>query len=205
VFADAILVDHGTVPALGGGSFSPPTIPAAVAGGPSLASFGGVEFMANCSPTAQLCFSSGIVRIWVDDLVRERLGDVLFLMNAEIDGALEFFDFDAFGVPHSVIGEVRIDGELRARVNSTVITDDLAEVERTGTGPVPAVTTLMLVGNEMVLGATSGGFDTAIEYGVTGIGTSEMLTIRLDGEIEFDNDDGTTSVGQVVWHVRLRA
>ena len=39
---------------------------------------------------------------------------------------------------------------------------------------------------------------------ITGIGTTQMMTIRVEAELEFDNDDGSVEYGYIIAHVRLR-
>ncbi len=203
LMADAIAIGEGVAPALSGGSFSPPT-PAPPVPGASLTSHGGVEFTASCSPDAQFCFSSGIVQIWVDDVVRARLGESLFLVGAEVDAHLDFLTFDQSGQPTSVIGEIRIGGELRARIGSIVTNEEVDDFQSTGAGTGAIVTSVTLVGTTMTLAETTNEINAEFEYTITGIGTSELLTIQLEIEIEFDNDDDSVEIGVVTAHLRLR-
>jgi hypothetical protein len=43
-----------------------------------------------------------------------------------------------------------------------------------------------------------------IPYSVTGVGTGELLTLRLEGELTFTDEDGNDEIGVIVAHVRLR-
>jgi hypothetical protein len=43
-----------------------------------------------------------------------------------------------------------------------------------------------------------------IGYSVTGVGTGQLLTLRLEGELEFTDDNGNPEIGIIVAHVRLR-
>jgi len=209
---DAIpVLDVAALPVLGGGSIAPaPTPPPgsdSPAGGPLGASYGGAEFIAECSGTGRNCFTSGIVQLWVDDVVRDRLGDDIVLLDSRVSAAVEFFAFDAFGTPTQVVGFLEIGGELRARFNRVVsgrgLDDEL--VFRTGTGTTPTPTTVFFSGNEMIFGATSDGFAQDMTFGVVGIGTGEQLVVRLEGDIEFGNAGGAPpTVGEIVAHVRLR-
>lgn len=207
---DAIELAAGLPEALGGGSFPPPPAPApGPAGAPA---YGGVEFSASCSPEARQCFSSGVIRVWADDVVRRRMGDDLWLLDPTVSGSIEFLDYDAEGVPRTVVGTLSMDGDLRARFNSTVSHYDLAEGTSTGPGVDPIPTSLSISSNVMVFGETTstGGdviesnFEDEAEFEVTGIGTSEMLVVRVESEIEFENSDGSFETGLVVAHVRLR-
>jgi hypothetical protein len=203
---DAIpVLDLADLPTLGGGSIAPPAL-APLPGGP-LAVDGPAIFSAECSADARNCFTSGIVELWVDDVVRQRLGDDIVLMNTSVSGSVEFLAFDQSGEATQVVGFLEIGGELRARFNRVVsgrgIDDDL--IFRTGVGTTPTPTTVFFSGNEMIFGATSDGFSQDMTFGVTGIGTGEVLTVRLEGDIEFANAGSRApDVGEIVAHVRLR-
>ena len=56
----------------------------------------------------------------------------------------------------------------------------------------------------MTIAVTTGGDAEDLEFGIAGVGTSELLTVQLEADVEFDNDDGSVDVGQVIAHVRLR-
>ena len=128
------------------------------------------------------------------------MGDFLFLVGAEVDAHLDFLTFDQSGQPLSVIGSIRIDGELRARIGAIVANESVEEFESTGLGQAESETTVTFVGSTMTFAETTDDFDTEFEYSITGIGTSELLTIRLEAEIEFEDGE----VGQVTAHIRLR-
>ncbi|HUF76808.1 MAG TPA: hypothetical protein VMM35_11050 [Longimicrobiales bacterium] len=206
VSADVIpVLDVLDIPALAGGSVAPPSPASLPAGpvGPAQAP-GDPEFTAVCSDEARSCLTSGIVQVWVDDVVRDRVGGEMVLANTTVTGSLEFLDFDSSGLPTRLLGSVEIEGELRARINSIVATRRVGDelVIHTGTaGLPPAPTAVTFAGNVMTLAETSEGANETIVYGVTGIGTGEQVTLRLEGEIEFSNP---TEYGQIVTHVRLR-
>lgn len=207
VAADAIPVDLESPPSLGGGSIAPPSAPAP--SGPALATPGGVEFTASCSPDGRPCFSSGLIRLWADDVVRERLGDRIFLVGPSVEASLDFIEFDANGVPTQVVGSVRIDGALRARLNTTVTKIAIDDGVSTGPSTDPTPTPLQISGNLMILSQTTGEdgtveLDEQVEFGVTGIGTSEMLVMEVEADIDFDNEDGSVTTGVLTAHVRLR-
>lgn len=207
VSLDALSVGLGAPPALGGGSFPQPTPPAP--GGPQTAQFGGIEFLADCSPDARQCFSSGLIRLWADDVVRSRLGDDLWFLSPTVSASLEFISFDAFGIPTQVFGAISVDGNLRARFNSAVTSVEMEDGASTGPGSTPQPTGLTVTGNVMVLDqtTTSSGsveFNEQLAFGITGIGTSEMMTVEVEAEVEFDNDDGSVEIGIVTAHIRLR-
>lgn len=207
VARDALPVEVGEPPALGGGTFPAPG-PGPV-DGPALSNHGGVEFTAMCAPEVRQCFSSGLLRVWADSVVTDRYGDQLFLIRTRVDATLDFIDFDINGVPTSLVGSVTIDGALRARLNRVVTSYDLDDAFRTGTGGAATTTSLEIVGSAMIVAetTTSDGtiqLDEEIEFGIDGVGTTEMLVIRLEADLDFENADGTTSVGRVVAHLRLR-
>jgi hypothetical protein len=137
------------------------------------------------------------------------LGDDLFLLNPSVDANFDFLTFDQFGVPTSVVGSVFIDGELRARLNSAVTSYNIEDGVTTGPTTAPATTTVQVSGGVMIIGQTTATdgfveFNEEVEFGITGIGTSEMLTVRLEADVEFDNDDGSITTGEIIAHIRLR-
>ena len=211
ISADAIALDLGTPPTLLGGSFPPPPTAPPAPSGPSLSSHGGLAFAATCAPTVRQCFTSGIIRVWADDVVRSRLGDDLFLLNPTVEADFDFLTFDQSGVPTSLVGSISIDGDLRARLNSVVTGYDIEDGVTTGPFTAPSTTTVQVTGSVMLLGSATdssgdpvASADLDIEFGITGIGTTEMLTIRLDAEVEFENEDGSIEIGVIVAHIRLR-
>ncbi len=202
--------DIGDVTPLGGGSITP--APPAPAGAPARAHKpDGVEFSADCSPGERSCFTSGIARIWVDDVVRQRLGSEIVLINTTVEAVIEFYDFDALtSVPDSAVGYVRIDGDLRARINSVVANRAVgAEVTfYTGEGPDPMNpdgTLISFSGNEVTFWNTSEDDDPQIlPFDLSGVGTSELLTVELSGTLMFENASGPPTEGSIVAQVRLR-
>jgi len=206
VTSDAIAVIAGLPDDLPGGSFPPPPSPV----GPAPAPGDGLEFTATCSPEGRQCYSSGLIRVWADDIVRRRIGDELFLVSPTVETSLNFVSFDANGIPTEITGSVSIDGDLRARFNSSVNSYVLDEGLRTGNESEPAPTALQVNGNIMVISETTNestgavDFNEELEFGITGIGTSEMLIIRLEADVEFDNADGSQEIGLIIADVRLR-
>jgi hypothetical protein len=203
----AIPVALGAPPVLGGGTFPLPTAPAP--SGPALSSHGGLEFEAACSPEARQCFASGLIRIWADDVVRERMGDELFLLSPTVAVNLEFLAFDPSGFPTQVIGGLSVEGDLRARFNSAVTGYDINDEVTTGPTTAPQPTSVLVTTGIMYFGETTNAdltvnVDEEVEYSITGIGTTEMMTIEVEAELEFENDDDTTTMGVVTAHVRLR-
>lgn len=203
ISAGAIPVSTNLPPTLGGGSVSPPPPPPAL-GGPALAGESGTAFVAECAPDARQCFTSGLVRIWVDDVVEERLGEDLFLLNPTVSANIDFISFDQSGVPAEVVGSVTMDGDLRARIGRAINGKEVSATESTGPGQTPTPTAVSIVGNKMTLSETSDSTDVALEFGVTGIGTSEMITLRVEGQVLFPNDVGDDSIGWIYAHIRLR-
>lgn len=195
------VLDLAALPNLGGGSISPPS-PAPLPAGPAQAP-GDPEFTAECSGEARNCLTSGIVQLWVNDVVRDRVGDDMVLANTTVNGSVSFLDFVA-GRPTRLLGWIEVEGELRTRLNSIVVGRSIGDDLYFQTGPEgspPAATNVTFSGNVMTLAETSGGFNEMIVYGVTGIGTGEQVTLRIEGEVEFDNP---TEIGQIVAHIRLR-
>jgi hypothetical protein len=74
----------------------------------------------------------------------------------------------------------------------------------TGSGTSAAPTIVTFSGGNMILAQTSDDSPEVIEYSVDGIGTGTLLTLRLDGELEFTDENGNPEFGQIVAHVRLR-
>ena len=207
VSSDAVAVALSAPPPLGGGSMTPPTAPGPV--GPAPSSHGGVEFSASCSPDARRCFSSGLIRLWADDVVRDRLGNDIFLLAPEVETSLDFISFDENGVPAELVGSIRVDGQLRARLNSTVTRRTVNEGITTGPSTAPATTSLQISGNVLIVQQTttddgSVEFNEELEFAITGIGTSEMLIVEVEAELDFDNQDGSVSTGILTAHLRLR-
>lgn len=205
VSADAIPVGgFGGIPTLSGGSISP-TSPAPV--GPALAPTqpDGVVFEATCSTVGQQCFSSGIVQLWADSVVYDHLGQDIILMNTTVTGSVEFFNFVG-NVPTQAIASMEVTGELRTRLNRVVVgrrvTDEVLFFTGAGTSPSP--TTVTFASGNMTLAQTSEDSPEVIRYAVTGIGTGEQLTLRLEGELQFTDSSGNPEIGLIVADVRLR-
>lgn len=205
---DAITVgDLVDLPGLDGGAITPaPPAPA----GPALVPtrVDGVQFVAECSPGERSCLTSGIAQLWVDDVVRERLGDDLVLVNTTVEASLEFFSFTS-SVPDSAVGYLRIDGDLRARINSVIasrnVGDEVALYTGNGSDAYnPDATAVSLSGSSMTFEFTSQDDPETVEFDISGVGTSDLLTIQIEGTIEFANASGPPTVGDIVAQVRLR-
>ncbi len=204
VAADAIPVgDLDDLPSLGGGSIAPPAPVSGPAGAPQYPD--GVEFEASCSTQEQQCFSSGIVQLWVDDVVRARLGQDMALLNTTVNGRIEFFGW-VNNLPTQVEAFLEVQGYLRTRLNSAVVgrrvTDEVMLFTGGGTSVSP--TTVTFSTGQMTLAQTSEGSPEVVGYSVAGVGTGEQLTLRLRGELEFSNQSGPPTIGIIVAHVRLR-
>lgn len=205
VSLDAVAVIAGGPPALTGGTFPPP----APTGSGAAAAPGTLVFAGNCSPQGRRCFTSGLIRLWADEVVTTRMGDELFLVDPSVSILLDFITFDEFGVPTEVVGSVSLGGDLRARFNSTVTGYDMEEGITTGPGTTPAATTLNVSGSVMTIGqtTTSSGeveFDEDVGFSIVGIGTTHMMIAELEAELEFENDTGPSTFGYITAHVRLR-
>jgi hypothetical protein len=209
VASDAIVIgDIADVPPLDGGAITP-VGPAPSSGGPALAHPGGVVFSASCSPGERSCFTSGIARLWVDDVVRARLGDRLVLLNTSVEASIDFFAFNLSALPDSAVGYLRIEGDLRARINEVVASREIGDEVAlyTGNGPDPnnpEATGISIAGGDITFEFTSQGDPEIIEFDVSGVGTSDLLTVQIEGELEFENASGPPTVGAIVAHVRLR-
>jgi hypothetical protein len=205
---DAITVGSiASLPPLGGGAISPVS-PNPV--GPALApTRGGVEFSAECSPGERSCLTSGIAQLWVDDVVRERLGDDLVLVNTTVEASLEFFSFRS-AVPDSAVGYLRIDGDLRARINSVIasrkVGDEVTLYTGNGSDPYnPDPTAISLSGSALTFEFTSRADDPqTVEFDISGVGTSDLLTVQIEGTVDLANASGPPTVGKIVAQVRLR-
>jgi hypothetical protein len=205
--------DIADVTPLGGGSITP--APPGPAGAPARAQNpDGVVFSADCSPGARSCFTSGIAKIWVDDVVRQRLGSEIVLINSSVDASIEFYDFDTLPSdpdPARAVGYVRIDGDLRARINSVVANREVGDEVTlyTGEGPDPMNPDGTLISfsgtNEVTFWNTSEDDDPQIlPFDLSGVGTSELLTVELSGTLAFENASGPPTEGSIVAQVRLR-
>lgn len=208
VATDAIPVgDLDDIPSLGGGSIAPPAPTSAPVGPAGNHVPGSVAFNASCSTFEQRCFSSGIVSVWVDDVVRDRLGADIVLFNTTVDATFEFMTFNQSNVPTEAYGWLELNGELRTRLNSVVAGRQVGqEVELfTGSGTSVSATPVTFSGNLMTLAQTSEDSPETLEYSVAGIGTGEQLTIQFEGTIDFSNPNNQPpTVGQIVVQVRLR-
>lgn len=207
ISADVIPVDSLlNIPNLNGGSIAPP-VPVSTPVGPAGTHVpGSVVFEASCSTMAQQCFASGILQVWVDNVVYEHLGANIILMNTTVSGSIEFFAFVG-NVPTQVIADLEVTGDLRTRLNGVVAGRRMDDEVRlfTGPGATPSATTVTFSGANMILAQTSEPNDPyAIGYGVAGVGTGEQLTLRLQGDLQFTDENGNPEIGVIVAYVRLR-
>lgn len=205
---DVITVgDLADVPPLDGGAITPVSpAPAAPAMAPTHVD--GVQFSAECSPGERSCLTSGIARVWVDGVVRDRLGDDLVLLNTTVEASLEFFSFTT-ALPDSAVGYLRIEGDLRARINQVIasrkVGDEVAFYTGNGTDAHnPDATAVSISGGNMTFEFTSEEDPQTIGFDISGVGTSDLLTIQIEGTIDFENADGSTTEGTIVAQVRLR-
>jgi hypothetical protein len=209
VATDAIVLgDINDVPPLDGGAITPVS-PAPAQGARAPSRPDGVEYTADCSPGERSCFTSGIAKLWVDDVVRARLGSELVLLNTTVEASIEFFAFNLSSLPDSAVGHLRIDGDLRARINQVVasrkIGDEVALYTGNGTDPNnPLATAISISGGDMTFQFTSQDDPEVVEFDISGVGTSDLLTIQVEGELSFENASGPPTVGNIVAHVRLR-
>jgi len=212
VSSDAITVGSiADVPKLDGGAITPvspmPTAPAAPSMAPTHAD--GVQFTAECSPGERSCLTSGIAKLWVDDVVQERLGDELLLLNTTVEASIEFFSFRT-ALPDSAVGYLRIDGDLRARINEVIasrkIGDEVALYTGNGADAYdPDATAISISGGELTLFDTSRDDDPqTLGFDISGVGTSDLLTVQISGYIDFENASGPPTRGNIVAQVRLR-
>jgi hypothetical protein len=68
----------------------------------------------------------------------------------------------------------------------------------------PDATAISISGSTVSFEFTSQDDPESVEFDVSGVGTSDLLTIQIDGEIEFTNASGPPTVGNLVAQVRLR-
>lgn len=209
---DAVPMETGMPPSLGGGSFA--TGAGGVAGlsgagpsGPAPSSASLQLFAASCRPEARRCFSSGLVQVWASQSLQERLGANLVILSPRLEADLSFGGVGPDGLPTEAVGRVSIKGTLRAQLGQTVASYEVDESFRTGPGPgegAPAVTKVRVSGNRMILERTTDRDDRVVEYGLVRLGTGRQLTLRVEQEVDLENEDGSTTRGTVILFVRLR-
>jgi len=196
---DVIDIEAGRPPTLGGGNFS--GVPSPVGSSASKAA-ANTRYGSSCSPDGRRCFSSGLVRVWISESLRDRLGGSLVIVAMTVFTGFDFVSFDGAGQPTSARGEVTVEGTLKARLGQTVTSYGFAEHRVTGFGGGATVTGVAITGNQMVFESISEGSNT-LEFGLTRIATGDLLTLRIEEEIELENDDGSKTTGFVIMHVRL--
>lgn len=214
---DAIPLGEGGPPTLGGGNFggaSGVSGPAGVSASSGVsaprdsrtpaAAGAGEEFASSCNPAARRCFSSGLVEVWASPTLIDRLGGKLVILSPALSASLDFTAFDASGQPTQVLGELSIKGTLRVKLGEAVSSYEIDESFTTGPGgDVPSVTGARVEGNRIVLEQTTDG-EQDLEYELRRIGSGRMLTVRVEEDVELENDDGSTTTGTVILHLRLR-
>lgn len=207
VVYDAVPVVFGAAPAFSGGPLPTPDAPDVV--GPTVSVRDGVSFSASCGPASRSCRTAGILQVWADEVVQERLGHRLALVNPAVEGTIDFISFDEHGVPLEVSASLTFGGELRARLRKGVMGHRLDAGLRTSTWNEAEPTGLLVEGNELVIetmtrwdGEQLTGERVAFE--VAQIGTSASLKLRFELPIRFTDIDGGETEGTIVAHVRLR-
>ncbi|HSW31558.1 MAG TPA: hypothetical protein VLH75_18875 [Longimicrobiales bacterium] len=212
---DAIPVGTGLPPTLGGGTFGGASpVGAWRAGawgagepagdGPLLAD-AGQRFDASCRPEARRCFSSGMVQVWASKALLDRLGGTLVILSPRLEADLVFSGMDANGLPTQALGSLSLKGTLRAQLGGGVSSYEVDESFRTGAGSdVPVATGVRFASNNLILSRTSDGDNRTMQYGLSPIGTGRLLTLRVEEEVEMENDDGSTTKGTVILFARLR-
>ncbi len=202
---DAIPVGTGLPPTLGGGTFwSGPSPVGAGDAGPLLAA-DAQRFEASCKPEARRCFSSGMVQVWASKTLLDRLGGTLVILSPRLEADLAFSGIGANGLPTEAFGSLSLKGTLRAQLGGGVSSYEVDQTFRTGAGSsVPVTTGVVFRNNEMVLARTSDGDNRTMQYGLGPIGTGRLLTLRVEEEVELENDDGSKTKGTVILFARLR-
>jgi len=213
---DAIPVGTGLPPTLGGGTFGGGAAPVGAWGaeawgagepagdGPLLAD-AGQRFEASCRPEARRCFSSGMVQVWASRELLDRLGGTLVILSPRLEANLVFSGVDANGLPTQALGSLSLKGTLRAQLGGGVSSYEVDESFRTGAGSdVPVATGVRFASNNMILSRTSDGDNRTLQYGLSPIGTGRLLTLRVEEEVEMENDDGSITKGTVILFARLR-
>ncbi len=198
---DAIDVESGLPPTLGGGNFAGAPTPS---GGGVGASGATLRYQSSCSPDARRCFSSGLIRVWISQSLRDRIGGSLVIVAPVVDADLDFLTFGPSGQPTSVVGEIRVGGILKALVGNSVVSYSYEEHSVTGSESTPSVTAVAVADNVMVFANITGDSSNEFEFGLSRIATGELLTFRIEREINLENDDGSETTGTVFIHVRLR-
>lgn len=202
---DAVPVGTGTPPPLDGGSFAAGTSGAAALTGGT----GGAEamqpFSADCRPEGRRCFESGIVTMWASPELRQRLGGDMVLLAPRVRAEISFGGLDVNGHPTVALGALSVRGTLRVQLGRAVSSYEIDETFHTGTEALTAGTTSVRVqGNRIVLSRTSDGNDRVLEYTLTRIGTGRLLILRVEEDVELENDDGSKTTGRMILESRLR-
>jgi hypothetical protein len=200
---DALEVDPGTPPTLGGGAFG--SAPAGTSGAAGAAGIEAVRFTSSCSPAQRRCFRSGLLKAWISDELRERLGGNIHILSATVTAEMEFDGFDANGEPTLATGRFALRGTLRAGVGRSVNSFEIDRRVATGSDPdAPAETSVSVDGNTLIFASTSDGPGEEIEFSLRRIGTGQLLTVRLEDEVTLENSVGDDTTGTVIIHLRLR-
>lgn len=201
VALDALALGAGTPPTLAGGSFGSGAVGASA---PTGAAARAERFTSECAPGGRRCFSSGLVEVWASAELLERVGGDLVILEPRLSAEFDFDGLDASGHPTRVVGSLSVRGTLRARLGQAVASYEVDETFVTGSGSGPRSTSARVEGNRLILAETTNETNRVLEYGVRRIGTGRMLTLRVEEVVRLENDDGSTTDGTVVLHVRLR-
>lgn len=199
---DAIPVGAGDPPTLGGGTFGSGGSPVSPAGAAETA---GQRFEASCSPAARRCFSTGMVQVWASKELLDRLGGDLVILAPTVESDLTFLGVGSDGLPTQAVGSVSVKGTLRAQLGQGVSSYEIDESFHTGTSSdTPLVTGVRFDKNNLILARTSDGNNRTMQYDLQPIGTGRLLTLRVEEEVELENDDGSTTTGTLILFGRLR-
>jgi len=204
---DAVPVTFGAAPTFSGGVLPTPDVP--VVSGPTVSVRDGVSFSASCGPTSRSCRTAAMLQVWADDVVGERLGHQLALVNPVVEGAIDFISFDEDGVPLEISGSFTFSGELRARLRNGVMGHALEAGMRTGTWNEGEPTGLVVDGNELIVETMTRWdgevlTDERVAFQVAQIGTSASLKLRFELPVRFTDVDGGETEGTIVADLRLR-
>jgi hypothetical protein len=146
-----------------------------------------------------------MVQVWASKALLDRLGGTLVILSPRLEADLVFSGLDANGLPTQALGSLSLKGTLRAQLGGGVSSYEVDESFRTGSGSdVPLATGVRFAGNKLILSRTSDGNDRTMEYGLGPIGTGRLLTLRVEEEVEMENDDGSVTKGTVILFARLR-
>ena len=209
---DVIPIEEGEPPDLGGGNFGGEGAPAQPSprdnpgeGGAEQAAAGTQLFTVNCGPDADQprCLDSDALKIWASVTVKDRFQGELILVGPRVEGAITFSEFVG-GNPTQAQGTFRVTGILRVKVGQSVASYEVDEVLSTGSGGEASSTGVQVSGSKLIFQNTSEGVNEPFPFGLAAQGTGTRLIMEAVEEVELENDDGTTTIGEMVIHLRLR-